>query len=219
MTLAAVAGCAAVVGFAGPSMSVGARIRSSRLAAVPAGGEIFALDADGGFVPRDELAARAAQNINDSINYRLHVHGARMFSWEDVRKLPNAHSFDEWSTQSMREIIRELLGKSQHAHASVADFRFPGDLGIWRRDLAADYLLISYFINGYDARARSWTAAEHAARRALACVVDLSDGRIVWCRFSDNTSDLVRSRDLAQEVVDQLLEAMLARGDRADRGQ
>jgi hypothetical protein len=210
----------AAAGCAGPSLSVGARIPSSRLAAIPASGAIFAFDADGTFIPRDELTARAAQSIDDSINYRLHVHGARMFSWEDVRKLPDAHAFEEWSAHSMREIILELVGKSQQEHASVADFRYRGDLGIWRRDLAADYLLISYFINGYDTRARasSWTTSEHAARRALACIVDLSDGRIVWCRFTDKTRDVL-SRDGAQEVVDQLLDAMLERGDRAARGQ
>jgi hypothetical protein len=144
-----------------------------------------------------------------------------MFSWDDVRKLPNAHAFEEWSAHSMQEIVRELIGKSQQEHASVADFRYRGDLGIWRRDLAADYLLISYFINGYDtpARASSWTATEHAARRALACIVDLSDGRIVRCRFTDRTTESVFTRGGAQEVVDRLLEAMLARGDRADRGQ
>jgi hypothetical protein len=217
MTLAA---AVAVAGCAGPSLSVGARIPSSRLAAIPAIGETFSLDADGTFIPRDELAGRAAQSINDSINYRLHLHGARMFSWEDVRKLPNAHAFEEWSTHSMREIILEVVGKSQQEHASVADFRYRGDLGIWRRDLAADYLLISYFINGYDTRARasSWTTSEQAARRALACIVDLSDGRIVWCRFTDRTTESVFTRGGAQEVVDRLLEAMLARGDRAERG-
>ncbi len=211
----------AVAGCAGPSMSVGARIPSSRLAAMPAIGETFEFGADGTLNPRDDMAALAAQSINDAINYRLHVNGARMFTWDAVNKLPNAHDFVEWSAHSMDEIILELLGKSQQDHASVAEFRYRADLGTWRRSLAADYLLISYFINGYDTRERlrSWTTAEHAARRALACIVDLSDGRIVWCRFTDAATDFVLSRDGAQLVVDRLLEAMLARGDRIDRGQ
>jgi hypothetical protein len=57
------------------------------------------------------------------------------------------------------------------------------------------------------------------ARRALACIVELSDGRIVWCRFTDATTDFALTRGGAQEIVDRLLEAMLARGDRVDRGQ
>lgn len=214
-TAASVAGCA------GPSMSVGARIPTSRLTAIPAIGETFEFGADGTLTPRDDMAALAAQSINDSINYRLRVHGVRMFTWDVVKKLPDAHDFFEWSAHSMEEIILELLGKSEQEHASVADFRYRADLGTWRRSLAADYLLISYFINGYDTRARlrSWTATEHAARRALACIVDLSDGRIVWCRFTDAETDFVLSRNGAQEVVDRLLEAMLARADRVERGQ
>ncbi|HTB57836.1 MAG TPA: hypothetical protein VLC06_08180 [Polyangia bacterium] len=135
--------------------------------------------------------------------------------------LARLRDFVEWSARSMEEIILELLGKSQQDHASVAEFKYRGDLRIWSRSLAADYLLISYFVNGYDTRARatSRTATEHAARRALACIVDLGDGRIVWCRFTDAQTDFVLSRDGAQEVVDRLLDAMLARGDRVDRGQ
>jgi hypothetical protein len=218
MTLAA---AAAVAGCAGPSMSIGARIPTSRLAAMPAIGETFEYGVDGTLRPRDDMAARAAETINDSINYRLHVHGARMFTWDVIRTLPNEHDFVEWSAHSMEQIILELLGKSARDHASVADFRYRADLSTWRRSLAADYLLISYFINGYDTRARasSWTATEHAARRALACIVQLSDGRIVWCWFTDAQTDVVLTRDGAQEVVDRLLEAMLARGDRVDRGQ
>lgn len=202
-------------------MSIGARIPTSRLAAMPAIGETFSLDVDGAFISQDDMAARAAQSIDDSINYQLHAHGARMFNWDVVRKLPNAHDFVEWSAHSMEQIILELLGKSNQEHASVADFRYRGDLGIWRQTLAADYLLISYFINGYDTRARasSWTVATHAARRALACIVNLSDGRIVWCRFTDAATESVLSRDGAQGIVDRLLEAMLVRGDRVDQGK
>jgi hypothetical protein len=216
----AVAVAASVTGCAGPSMSVGARIPSTRLAGMPAIGQTFSLDVDGALLPSDGMAARAEQSINDSINYQLHLHGARMFSWDAVRKLPNAQDFVEWSARSMEQIILELIGKSYQEHGSVAEFRYRGDLGTWRRILAADDLLISYFINGYDTRARatSWTVSEHAARRALACIVDLSDGRIVWCRFTDATTDAVLSRDGAQAVVDRLLDAMLARGDREARG-
>jgi hypothetical protein len=202
-------------------MTVGARIPSSRLAGMPAIGETFSLDTGGTFIPQEDMAALAGQSINDAINYRLHVHGARMFTWDTVRKMPNAHDFVEWSSHSMEEIILELIGKSRQEHASVGDFRYRGDLTTWRRSLAADYLLISYFINGYDTRARaaSWTTSEHAARRALACIVDLADGRIVWCRFTDAETDTVLTRGGAQEVVDRLLDAMLARADRAQRGQ
>jgi hypothetical protein len=208
-----------VTGCMGPSMSVGARIPSSRLVAMPAVGDAFSLTGDGSFVANDRLAALAAPSINDSINYRLHVHGVRLFDWDVIRQLPNEHDFVEWSVHSMQEIMAENLGKGYRSHDSVGQFRYRGDLGAWRRKLAGDYLLVSYFIIGYDARDRSAFAATHAARRALACIVDLSGGQMVWCRYTDIGMEVVLTRDGAQDVVDRLLEAMLARGDRVDRGQ
>jgi len=212
---------AALAGCMGPSMSVGARIPSARLVAMPAIGETFTFTGNGDFLPRDDIAALAAQSINDSINYRLHVHGARTFTWETIHTLPNAHDFIEWSAHSMLQILLEVLGKSGQQHASVADFRYRTDLGPWRHALDADFLLMSYFINGYDDRARagSWTSSERAARRALACIVDLMDGRIVWCRYTDAQTDVAFTRDGAQVIVDRLLESMLERGDRVGRGQ
>lgn len=206
---AAVAGC-------GPTMNIGARFPSSRLVAMPAIGATFAFGLDGEFTPRNALGAQAAQSMDDSINYRLRAHGARAFTWDVIEKLPNARDFVEWSARSMQEIMLEYLGKSNYTHGNVSEFRYPQDLGTWRRSLAGDYLLIAYFINGYDTpeRAGSWTTSERAARRALACVVDLSDGRMAWCRFTDAQTDNMASRDDAQEVVDRLLDKMLTRSDR-----
>jgi hypothetical protein len=185
---------------------------------MPAIGETFSLTGEGNFIPNDRLAALAAPSINDSLNYRLRVHGVRTFNWEVIQQLPNEHDFVEWSAHSIEEIIAENIDRAYHED-SVGRFRYHGDLGAWRRTLAADYLLVSYFIIGYDARDRSAFAATHAARRALACIVDLSGGQIVWCRYSDIGTEVVLTRDGAQDVVDRLLEAMLARGDRVDRGQ
>jgi hypothetical protein len=200
-------------------MNISAHFPAARLVAMPVLGATFVYGLDGKFIPRNDLAERADQSINDSINYRLRAHGARMFTWDVIEKLPNARDFVTWSSNSMQQIMAEYLGKANQSHGSVSDFRYAQDLGTWRRVLAGDYLLMTFFVNGYDTpeRAGSWSTSERAARRALACVVDLSDGRIAWCRFTDAQTNNALARDDAQEVVDRLLDKLLARGDRMDR--
>jgi hypothetical protein len=205
----ALAGC-------GPSMNISAEFPLSRLAAMPALAPTFVYGLEGDLTPRDDLGAEASRNLDASINYRLHAHGARAFTWEVIEKLPNAKDFVAWSAKSMRRIMAENLGKTSSSHSSVSDFKFEQDLGTWRQVLAADYLLIALFVNGYDTRERalSWTTNERAAQRALACVVDLSDGRIAWCRSTESSRHYAASRESAQEIVDLLLDKMLARSDR-----
>ncbi len=128
----------------------------------------------------------------------------------------------------MNEIMAERVGDEPANHRSVADWKFSPDITSWRSVLNADFVLVSFVLYAYayaytDTVGRAVDvermmtpdslSLSGAGSRAIACIVALDSGRMVWCNFIPNNSVRMEQRPAAQSAVDVLLGDMLKIAD------
>lgn len=204
------------------------RIAATRLAALPAQGQIFVVGPRGRKISDEELSGAVLGNVNDSINYLLHQHGGRSFGSAATARLDHFSEFYHWSWAAMNEIMAERLGNEPASHRSVAEWRFPRDITSWRPVLNAELVLVSFVLYADPGTGlhgpsvdleRSMTADSlsltGAGSRAIACIVALDSGHMVWCNFIPSNSVMMQERPAAQSAVDVLLGDMLRLADGA----
>jgi hypothetical protein len=201
-------GCATLPAMSDPSV----QIVPGRLAAFPSYGGSFLLGFAGPTFQGDQ-SVDARKNVDDAINYRLARSGGHSFLPGTVAALEHATEFFHWSHRMLSDVTLERVGsrEREHRHRSVADWRFPRNLASWRTTLSADFVLVSMFYEGTDTVARAAMpgfAGGKAARRAISCVVQLDDGRVVWCQLVERFYSDLGSRAGAQELVDKLLRGL-----------
>ena len=209
------------------------RIAAKRLAALPTQGRIFVVGPKAGSDADEELSSTVRQNVDDSINYRVHQHGGRAFGSAATAQLEHFTDFYHWSWGAMHEIMAERLGNVPAAHESVSEWRFPRDLRSWRTVLNSDFVIVSFILYVYRPPEIHFRTPAMAfgelmeqskdppdsmsltggGSRAIACVVELDRGHIVWCNFIPNNSVNMQERPAAQAAVDLLLVDMLKLAD------
>jgi len=207
-----------------------ARVAATRLVALPAQGQIFVVGPRGRKISDAVLSRVVLENVNDSINYLLHQHGGRSFGSAATARLEHFTEFYHWSWDAMNEIMAERLGNEPANHRSVAEWRFPRDIASWRPVLNAEFVLVSFILyadpgqglNGPSVDLeRSMTpdalSLTGAGSRAIACVVAVDSGHMVWCNFIPNNSVRMQERSAAQSAVEVLLGDMLKLADGAPR--
>ena len=212
-----------------------AHIAAKRLAALPTQGRIFVVGPQAGRDADADLSATVRTNVDDSINYLVHQHGGHVFGSAATAQLEHFTEFYNWSWRAMHEIVAERLGNVPAAHRSVAEWRFPGDLTSWRPVLNSDFVLVSFILYvwrppGFHYPSPALAVGEiikesndppdstsitGASSRAIACVVAIDGGHIVWCNFIPNNSVTMQERPAAQSAVDVLLDDMLKLADSA----
>ena len=206
------AGCAAPLKMSDPAHHV----PPQSLAAVPPFVASFEIDADSKYVKHGDWQQAARAALEASIDYDVQAHGGRFFNDEQLKTVDRT-AFPDWAAQMLGEIMREahLRQKgTETRHHTVFQWRYarPG-LDVWRSFLGADYVMVSVFLDGQNTTGRSVTNALAAGfggwmidarREGLACVVNLIDGRVVWCALAPFGPLSVRERATAQLFVDQL---------------
>ena len=137
----------------------GAQVVSRRLAALPSVGVVWNYDFDGKRTVDNEGGLKVQQNIDDSITYRVRRHGGRSFRASAIEGLEHAQAFRSWAIDALAEIMSERLGGSEARHATVGDFRFGESLGSWRSQLDADFVLVTFVLDGHNTAGRSIAVA------------------------------------------------------------
>lgn len=207
-----VAGCVST-----PAMQYpGTQIASRRLAVLPSEVVEWGFDFYGKETVDKADTQKAKQNIDDSITYRVRRKGGRSFGAASVEGLDHVQAFNSWAVDTLTEVMVERLALAERNHATVGDFQFPNSLESWRSALDADFVLFTLFLDGRDTvrRALALRSAK-TARRAIACVVHLQSGRVVWCNFDKSMTANLMERWGAQKEVDLLLSEMLNQGETA----
>jgi hypothetical protein len=197
---------------------------SDRLVAFPAFAKAFELDASEKVTSLPEQSRAASESLDASINYRVSVNGGRAFTAPALGAVDDVAEFRDWSADTLLEIKSEAIDPGRK-HKAVFDHRYGGELTAWRSLLKADFVLISLFLDGQQSAGRSalngismvvGAGATFARRDGIACVVALSDGRVVWCQVVDLGSLNVRERNGAQAAVDKVLAPLWLTARRAD---
>jgi hypothetical protein len=199
------------------SRAAGVALVPRRIAVGPAVVSVFEFDRSGGLAQRADWTADAAQNIDAAIAARVAASGGRTFVAADVAHTDVPYGdFRRWSSGALQEIAGQLDGSRPSAHRAVTEWRFPQSLSTWHAALGADFVVAALFIDAYEVVAPATPAAERyrANQTGIACVVDLSDGRIVWCeRARDPFGDL-RTPEGARDAVAAAAAEVWPKGDR-----
>lgn len=183
-------------------------IAPARVAGLPTQVNVFVWLKGGVRGYDDDVTGDVQQNVDDSFNYALRQRGGRTFASAGTSRLVHYADFYRWSGLALKQILAELVGDYAAAHHSVTEWRYPGDLTAWRPVLNADFVLVSFF--HYGKRVEGSMVADAAGltgagSRAIACVVALQSGRVVWCNYIPNNSVAMEERGRAQSAVDYLI--------------
>ncbi|HVU49103.1 MAG TPA: hypothetical protein VHL80_00350 [Polyangia bacterium] len=173
----------------------GAGLAPARLVGLQTTGIEWRYDFDGNRTVDKPGTVLAKSNVDDGINAQLSAHGGRFFEDTTLLDLPSYDAFRKWGESALLEIMHEVLTRGT-THESVREWMFSPGLAGWRRPLQADFVVISLFLDGHNSAGRALAVAfaggKLAAQRAIACVVRLQNGQIVWCQFQTNQWNILQ---------------------------
>lgn len=172
-------------------------------------------------VSRDERKAdwseRGRLNVDQALRVWSGASGARFFDARDMEDIPLPYGdYRRWSLDSMIEIANRLDGRGAGDRKSVTDWRFPRSLGSWQLRLEADYVLSVLFLDATMSGGMAALAVLGALgggsvqinQLAMACLVRLSDGQVVWCDRLSSFGD-IRAPSSAQSALRRLVQPVL----------
>jgi hypothetical protein len=196
-------------------------VAPARIAAAPPAIRVFDFDAGGDVTTLPEEASAVRVRLEPAINRAISARGGRFFSLEAIKGLEGGEAFLRWCFRALHEIEQASLTKAQGRwtpYNSVTEWTYPYDLAPLQKSLDADFLLVSLFFDGRHTAGRNVVnvlssgvggTSRHAKRTALACVVELGDGRVVWCdRMPLQGVVNLADDSAARQVVDQLLRGL-----------
>jgi hypothetical protein len=182
----------------------------------------FLIDGKGRKVEQPERESDAEDSLDESINYRLSTKGGLYPDPAALPRLEQYVSVRTWAKQALEEIVNEEFAQRdgrKPRHLAVHEWSYPGgSLRSWRTILGADFLLVSLFLDGAKTTGlwvaegiTGWTLIPgYPYGEGVACVVDLEDGRIVWCDFVNTKTLEMRTRQGAQTAVDRVTASLFA---------
>jgi len=208
-------GCGPTLGMRVPD----APVVQARLAAIPPFVRSFTYGASGRATDTDERGYEDVEHLNEALACRLSAHGGRFYDGPSLKGIDGMAELSLWGTRAMADIWRQSNGTRDVRYKNVGHYRFREDASDIREKLGADFLLLTFFIDGHNTTGRNvlnilspLSEKSTARREAVACVVRLDDGRLVWCAFRrlDQRIDTTAG---AQNTVDQMLEPLLHEGE------
>jgi hypothetical protein len=199
--LAATAGCIPRLQMVAPDVQVA----RARLVVAPVDVEVLQPNS-GVMAVRADWTDTAIKNVNAAVARLAAANRVRTVREEDLLGPEVDYwRFRRWSEDVMTAIALHRMGRTDSRHQSVAEWRYGRALVPWQAKLDADFLLLVQFREG-----RGDTRGNGGQQSGVACVVQLSDGRVVWCYTVVDPGGDLRRTDLANGSVNRLLEALLA---------
>jgi hypothetical protein len=189
-----------------------------RVVAMPADAEISELDFDAHLTLRKDWSAVGTANANEVLGSFLEAYGVRMFDGKSVTGTNVSFwGFREWAMTSLIEITEEIYGQPREKHHSIAEWRWRASLASWREALKADFVLAVLFQDSHMTTGRAALnvlspVMYYPRQVGTACLIDMADGRIVWCEHVSDTTGSVRTQSGAQIAVDPLLTRFVPAG-------
>jgi hypothetical protein len=192
---------------------------ATRLVGLPSVGTTYVLDVTGNLQPMVDESLASRGFVDTSVNYRLAQSGSRFFGGKTLDLLERYPAFRDWSTTNLREVLLELLSRRKAQNrgqmrqmGALDKRRFAGGLASWRRVLDADFVLLTRFSEAYDVEGRKLRpSTDTGVNWAIACILRLEDGALLWCYPKHTTRAVLSNRSGAQKAVDALLSPMLDR--------
>jgi hypothetical protein len=201
------AGCAPAFQTRAPDV----RIMPARIAVVPAFTLAYELGFNSNPKPVETWADAMADSLDPEIERRVVGFGGHVFPESDTMMVPVVYrKFRKWSTAALAEMAAQKTNRADFKMYAVDKWAFEENLAKVREMLQADFVLITLF---KDTR----RTAGHVVGNALmgvhtyylqvgaAGLVDLRDGRMVWCNAKADAWQDLSQAAVAKAAVAELL--------------
>jgi hypothetical protein len=172
----------------------------------------FELDINGHTTPKQDWADAMELRLAPEVDRWVRHYGGRPISPEvEVPDSPST-SFHKWTVTALMEIAGQSTGAKEYGLRSVGQWRFKGDLDWLREAVQTDFVLLSLFRDIRQTTGRvigGLIGGVHTyfTQVGVACVIDLRDGRMVWCNARrDKWGDLAERHWTERAVADLLMD-------------
>jgi hypothetical protein len=187
-----------------------ARIATAQIAALPIGRVAYTLDSFDARVEKEEWANGMEGFMVPVLQRFVTGCGGRVVEDREVEECPPCARLSKWVASAGMEVAAHKAGRGETGRRSVGDWVYTGDVTPVQKALAAKIALVVAFKDTRDAADAGTpppARAEAAAWKKLgvACLVDLVDGRMLWCEArEDSLADLTNLAG-ARRAMEQLL--------------
>jgi hypothetical protein len=184
-----------------------------RLGFIEANVLVSELDFDGQLIPREDWTRAGTSSVEAVVRARLRSNGAKSLQANGIEEEAYNHFF-RWTDRALSQILSRLEGDAFPETKSVTQWRYEKPIADWQGLLGVTHLLVVRFRDAHQTTGRTVAnlfggVTVHARQVGIACVVNLSNGRIVWCEHKVTGAGDLRSAMAAKPAVDQLLKPLL----------
>lgn len=174
-----------------------------------------AIAAGGEAAPREPTESAIRAGVDDTLARFAAQHGARVLQPDETGALPTAtreelSALYRWAGVATANVSAQKTGRASYHRASVGDWRFDGQLAELAPALRSDTALFVALIDRHETARRRLVGALEGNRQlwrtvCAACLIDLRDGRLVWCDAEVDAWQDLDDPAVAAAAVDALL--------------
>jgi hypothetical protein len=198
--LKALLACAALVLACEPAFQSRVRdvpIATAQIAALPIGRVAYTRDTFEARVEKEEWANGMQGFMNPVLQRVVTGCGGRVVEDRELEECVPCARLSQWAANAGIEVAAYKAGRGEGRRRSVADWVYTGDVTPVQKALGAQAALVVAFKDTREAAA--WK------KLGVACLVDLADGRMLWCEArEDMLTDLSKLAG-AQRAMEQLI--------------
>jgi hypothetical protein len=179
--------------------------------------EAYDIDFGNNVTERVERGAEMQRSISREVERHLKAKGVRLIPDDTIRACDSQcksmfSTLLRWGDTATREIAAQRHGRLRTGRTSVGQWRSPRDLAPLRGVLDADFGLTVYLFDTCSSPGRSVGHAligyvdTTVKQLGIACVLELSTGRMVWCASAVGKwwGDLTTTTEARRAVEDLL---------------
>jgi len=165
--------------------------------------------------PRTQVEEALRVGVDGALARFAARQGARVLQPDETVALPAATRQDlsalyRWASVAVGNVTAQKTGRANYHRTSVGDWRFDGDLAALVRALRADTALFAAITDRHETTGHRLRGSLEGNRQfwqtfCAACLIDLRDGRLVWCDAEVDAGRNLDDPTVAAAAVDALL--------------
>lgn len=199
-----------------PSRVPDVRVAGAKIAALPIGRVAYTLDTFDARVEKEGWANGMEGFMYPVLRQYVAGCGGRVIEDREMEECPPCARLAKWAAEAGMEIAAHKAGRGETRRRSVADWVYTGDVTPIEKALGAKAALLVAF---KDTRAAVDGGAAVPAgpgtpagwkKVGVACLIDLVDGRMLWCETREDKLEDLSSLTGARQALEQLLKPIFA---------
>jgi hypothetical protein len=185
-------------------------IATAHIAALPIGRVAYTLDTFDARVEKEEWANGMEGFMYPVLQRYVTGCGGHVMADHEFEECVPCVRLSKWVAQAGMEVAAHKAGRGETRRRSVADWVYTGDLGPAQKALGAKVALVIAFKDTRDAADAGAPPSGHGdaaawKKQGVACLVDLVDGRMLWCEAREDTLRDLSTLAGARRAMEQLI--------------